>query len=101
MDLTRFELLETCITRLLHDVGCVRVENTQLRQHVQELQTTLTDQQQTLARLQREREEWLPMRTTLQALQQEREMIQQKLQQMLATIEWLEEHIRVEKDAKA
>jgi predicted RNase H-like nuclease (RuvC/YqgF family) len=100
MDLTRFELLETCITHLLHDVDRVRAENTQLRQHVHDLQKQLSDQQKTLVQLQREREEWLPMRTTLQAMQQERELIQQKLQHMLATIEWLEAHIGAENDTK-
>lgn len=100
MDLTRFELLETCITRLLHDVDRVRAENTQLRQHVHDLQTQLAGQQKALAQLQREREEWLPMRSTLQAMQQERALIQQKLQHMLATIEWLEKHVGAENNAK-
>jgi len=98
MDLTRFELLETRITHLLHDVDRVRAENIQLRQHVDDLQKQLSGQQKTLAQLHREREEWLPMRTTLQVMQQERELIQQKLLHMLATIEWLEEHIGAEND---
>jgi predicted RNase H-like nuclease (RuvC/YqgF family) len=101
MDLTRFELLETCITHLVHDVEWVRAENTQLRQLVHDLQTKLSGQQTTLDQLQREREEWLPMRSTLQALQQERGLIQQKLQHMLATIEWLEGHIGAENNSRA
>lgn len=99
MDLTQLELLETHITHLLQDVARVRTENTQLRQHIHDLQTTLSGQQQTLAYLQQEREELLPLRTRLQALQQEREVIQQKLQQMLATIEWLEAHTHIERNA--
>lgn len=100
MDLTRFELLETCMIHLLRDVEQVRTENIELHQRVYDLQTELSGQQSTLERLQREREAWLPMRSTLQAMQQERELIQQKLQHMLATIEWLEGHIGAENNAK-
>jgi cell division septum initiation protein DivIVA len=101
MDLSRFELLETCIDHLVRDVDRARTENTQLRQHLNDLQTQLAGQQTTLTQLQRERQEWLPMRSMLQALQKERELIQQKLQHMLATIEWLEEHIGAENETQA
>ena len=101
MDLSRFEFLETCITQLLREVEQVRVENIQFRQRVHDLQTKLSEQELTLGNLQREREAWLPMRSTLQAMQQERELIQQKLQHMLATIEWLEGHIGAENNTGA
>jgi hypothetical protein len=42
----------------------------------------------------------LPLRAKMNVLQQERGIIQQKLQQMLSTIEWLEERTRIEGDAK-
>ncbi len=100
MDVTRFELLEKHVTALLQ--ACLRVqdENTRLSQEVRGLQDTLAAQQQEVERLQNEREELLRLRTTMQVLQQERGIIQQKLQQMLTTIEWLEERTRTEGDAQ-
>jgi hypothetical protein len=54
-----------------------------------------------LEQLRSEREELLQLRTKMQALEQERNIIQQKLQQMLSTIEWLEERTRLDGDRQA
>jgi predicted RNase H-like nuclease (RuvC/YqgF family) len=100
MDLAQYELLETHITRLIQAYERVKIENNRLGQQVHHLQHTVSSQQQELERLQREHEELLPLRAKMNALQQERGIIQQKLQQMLSTIEWLEERTRIEGDTK-
>ena len=96
MDVARFELLETGVTNLLQAFQRVQAENAQLGQQVQHLEQTVSEQQQKLDHLQRERDDLLQLHTKLQVLQQEREIIQQKLQQMLATIEWIEERTRID-----
>jgi predicted RNase H-like nuclease (RuvC/YqgF family) len=96
MDLTRFEVLEAHVTALV--AACVRLqeENKQLGQSVHQLQQELSMYHKELERLQSEREELLQLRTKMQVLGQERTMIQQKLQHMLSTIEWLEERTRMD-----
>lgn len=79
----------------------VKEENEQLRQNVKRLQDALDAQQQELARLRPEQEEFVHLRTVMQTLQEERDVIRQKLEQMLVTIEWLEERSRVESETKA
>jgi predicted RNase H-like nuclease (RuvC/YqgF family) len=100
MDLAQYELLETHIIRLIQAYERVKTENNRLGQQVHHLQHTVSSQQQELERLQREHDELLPLRAKMNVLQQEREIIQQKLQQMLSTIEWLEERTRIEGDAQ-
>lgn len=92
MDLARFEVLEMRIKALAEAFDHTQAENRQLRQQVDGLQQTVAIQQQTLDQVQRERDDLTPLRDTFHALRQEREVIQQKLRQMLATIEWLEAH---------
>ena len=70
-----------------------QAENRQLRQQVDRLQQTVAAQQQTLEQVQRERDDLIQVREALDVLQHEREVIQQKLRHMLATIEWLEKHM--------
>lgn len=100
MDLTRYELLETYIIRLVQAYERVKTENNRLGQQVHHLQHTVSSKQQELERLQREHDDMLPLRAKMNVLQQEREIIKQKLQQMLSTIEWLEEQTRIEGDAQ-
>ena len=96
MDVARFELLETGVTNLIHAFQRVQAENVQLGQQVRHLERTVSEQQQKLDQLQRERDDLLQLHTKMQVLQQEREIIQQKLQQMLSTIEWIEERTRID-----
>jgi predicted RNase H-like nuclease (RuvC/YqgF family) len=100
MHLAQYELLETHIIRLIQAYERVKTENHRLGQQVHHLQHTVSAQQQELERLQREHDELRPLRAKMKALQQERGIIQQKLQQMLSTIEWLEERMRIEGDAQ-
>jgi len=100
MDLAQYELLETHIIRLIQAYERVKTENNRLRQQVHHLQHTVASQQQELERLQREYDALLPLRAKMNVLQQERGIIQQKLQQMLSAIEWLEERTHIEDDAK-
>lgn len=99
MDLARYELLETHVIHLLQAFERVKTENHRLTQQVHHLQHTVSSQQQELERVQREREDLLQLRARMNVLQEERGIIQQKLQQMLSTIEWLEERTRIEGDA--
>lgn len=101
MDLARFEVLETHVTRLVRTFERIKTEHAELGQQVAHLQQTLSIQEQELERLRREREDLLPLRSKMTALQQEREVIKQKLQQMLSTIEWLEERMRVDGNSPA
>lgn len=99
MDLARFEVLEQRVKALAELFDRAQAENRQLRQHVDRLQQTVTAQQQTLDRVQRERDDLAQTRDALQRLQQEREVIQQKLRHMLATIEWLEQHTAMSQES--
>ena len=98
MDVARFEVLETGVTNLIHAFERVKTENAQLGQQVQHLERTVSDQQQKLEHLQRERDDLFQLHTKMLVLQQEREIIQQKLQQMLSTIEWIEQRTRIDSD---
>ncbi len=107
MDLARFEVLETRIKSLAESFEQAQVENRQLRQQIGHLQQTIATQQQTLAtqqqtleQVQRERDDLSQLGETLNILRQEREVIQQKLRQMLATIEWIEEHTTLSGEAR-
>jgi predicted RNase H-like nuclease (RuvC/YqgF family) len=92
MDLARFEVLERRITSLAASFNRTRAENRRLRQQVDRLQQTVAAQQKTLERVQRERDDLGQASKALSGLGQEREVIQEKLRHMLATIEWLEKH---------
>jgi predicted RNase H-like nuclease (RuvC/YqgF family) len=92
MDLARFEVLEKRIKALVESVDHTQAENRELRQQVDRLHQTVTAQQQTLEQVQRERDDLLQVSEAVHVLRQEREVIQQKLRHMLATIEWLETH---------
>lgn len=92
MDLARFEVLERRIKALVASFDHAQAENRQLRQQVNRLQQSMAAQQQRLEQVQRERDDLLQVCEVIKVLRQEREVIQQKLQYLLETIEWLEKH---------
>jgi Tfp pilus assembly protein PilN len=100
MDLARFEVLETYVTTLVRTCARLREENQGLDRSVRQLQQVLSVRQREVEQLRSEREELLQLRTKMQRLEQERDIIQQKLQQMLATIEWLEGRTRLDGDGQ-
>jgi predicted RNase H-like nuclease (RuvC/YqgF family) len=92
MDLARFEVLEKRIKALVESLDHTQAENRQLRHQVDRLQQTVTAQQQSLEQVQRERDGLIQASEVIDVMRQEREVIQEKLRHMLATIEWLEKH---------
>jgi predicted RNase H-like nuclease (RuvC/YqgF family) len=92
MDLARFEVLEKRIKALVESLDHTQAENRQLRHQVDRLQQTVTAQQQSLEQVQRERDGLIQASEVVNVMRQEREVIQEKLRHMLATIEWLEKH---------
>jgi predicted RNase H-like nuclease (RuvC/YqgF family) len=92
MDFSRFEVLEKRIKALAVSLDRTQAENRQLRQQVKRLQQTVTVQQQSLEQVQHERDGLIQASEAVNMLRQEREVIQDKLRHMLATIEWLEKH---------
>jgi uncharacterized protein (UPF0335 family) len=101
MDRERFENLEAHVVSLVEAFARVQEENKRLRQDVKQLQTTLQAQQKEVERFRPEQEELAHLRTVLQTFLKERGVIRQKLEQMLSTIEWLEEHSRMDSETKA
>jgi len=99
MDLARFEVLEQRIKALAESFERAQADNRRLRQQVDHLQHTVTAQQQTLDQVQRERDDLLQTRDALSRLRQEREIIQEKLRHMLATVAWLEQHTAMSDDS--
>ncbi|MDZ7379087.1 MAG: hypothetical protein ONB06_07025, partial [candidate division KSB1 bacterium] len=69
----------------------VKEENRHLAQRLAQLQQTVYEQQRDLERWQSAQEELLWLRTAVQALQREREVIRARLAAMLVTIERLEQ----------
>jgi predicted nuclease with TOPRIM domain len=101
MDLACFEVLERRIKALAKSFEQTQAENQQLRQQVHRLQQSVTAQQQALEQVQCERDDLLQVNAALNALRQEREVIQQKLRYMLETIEWLEKHTAISGESHA
>jgi predicted nucleic acid-binding Zn-ribbon protein len=90
MDIARLEALEKQITDLIQAFIRIKEENTHLTQRLAQLQQMLHDQQHSLERWQSEQEELASLRTATQTLQQERELIRNKLEELLVIIERLE-----------
>ena len=90
MDIAKLEALEKQITHLLQAFLRVKEENTHLTQRFAQLQQMLHDQQHSLERWQSEQEELASLRTVTQTLQQERELIRNKLEELLVIVERLE-----------
>jgi len=101
MDRARLEALEAHIVSLVEAFARVKAENKQLSQNVKQLQEALRTHQREVERLQPDREELIQLRTVMQTFQKERDLIRQKLEQMLSTIEWLEGRTHAEGGTKA
>ena len=100
MDIAQFEALEAHIVSLVESYVRIKEENQKLCQNVKELQGAVQAQEQELARLRPEQEELATLRNVMQTLQRERNAIRQKLEQMLVTIEWIEDRARGDRGAK-
>lgn len=90
MDTARLEALERHITQLLQAFTRVKQENQCLTQNLVQFQQTLDEQQRTLEQWQSAQEELTCLRTVIQVLQRERELIREKLEEMLVALERLE-----------
>lgn len=90
MDIARLEALERQITHLLQAFVRIKEENTHLTQRLAQLQQILHDQQHSLERWQSDQKELASLRTVIQTLQQERELIRNKLEELLIVVERLE-----------
>jgi predicted nucleic acid-binding Zn-ribbon protein len=90
MDIARLEALERQITQLIQALIRIKEENTHLTQRLAQLQQMFHDQQHSLERWQTDQEELAVLRTVTQTLQQERELIRTRLEEMLVIIERLE-----------
>jgi predicted RNase H-like nuclease (RuvC/YqgF family) len=100
MDTAKLEALEIQIAQLLQAFIRSKEENTQLRQRLAQLQQMLHDQQHSLERWQADQEELASLRTLLQALQRERELIRSRLEELLVVIERLEGFSHVPSDSQ-
>jgi predicted nuclease with TOPRIM domain len=90
MDIARLEALERQIAQLIQAFIRIKEENTHLTQRLAQLQQMLHDQQHSLERWQSNQAELASWRTITQTLQQERELIRNKLQELLVIVERLE-----------
>ena len=90
MDIVRLEALEKQITHLIQVFIRVKEENAHLTQRLAQLQQMLHDQQHSLERWQSDQEELASLRIVTQTLQQERELIRNKLEELLVIVERLE-----------
>ena len=100
MDTERLEALERHIAQLVQAFTRVKEENTCLTQSLVQLQQTLDGQQCTLEQWQSAQEELTRLRTVTQVLRRERELIREKLEEMLVAIERLEGISSVPSDSK-
>lgn len=99
MTTARLEALESHIAQLIQAFIQGKEENTRLAQHLVQLQQTVDEQQHTLAHWQAAQAELTELRTLTQALQQERQLIRDKLAEMLVAIEHLERLAHVPPDS--
>ena len=100
MDIARLEALEKQITDLIQAFIRIKEENTHLTQRLAQLQQMLHDQQQSLERWQSDQAELASLRTITQTLQQERELIRTKLQELLVIVERLETFSHTPSDSR-
>jgi len=100
MDIARLEALEKQITHLIQAFIRIRKENTHLTQRLAQLQQMLHDQQYSLERWQSDQEELASLRTITQTLQQERELIRNKLEELLVIVERLEKFSHTPSDSR-
>jgi predicted nucleic acid-binding Zn-ribbon protein len=101
MDTARLEALERQITQLIQAFIRIKEDNTHLTQRLAQLQQMLHDQQHSLERWQSDQEELASLRTRTQTLQRERELIRNRLEELLVIIEHLEGFAHVPSDSRA
>ena len=90
MDTARLEALEEHIAQLVQAFTRVKEENQSLTQNLVQLQRTLDEQQRTLEQWHAVQGELTRLRTVTQVLRRERELIREKLEEMLVALEHLE-----------
>jgi len=100
MDTERLAALEEHIALLLQAFTRVKQENKCLTQHLVQLQESLDEQQRTLEQWQSAQEELARLRTVIQVLRKERELIREKLEEMLGSLARLEGIASVPRDAQ-
>jgi hypothetical protein len=99
MDTQRLEALESRIIRLIQAFTQVKEENARLMQSFLQCQQTLHEQHHNLEHWQSAQEELISLRRVTQTLQQERQLIRDRLEEMLAAIERLEAFSQVSRDS--
>ena|ERR1051326_260717 len=90
MNIARLEALEKQLMQLIQAFVQIKEENTHLTQRLAQLQQMLHEQQQSLERWQSDQEELASLRAVTQTFQQERELIRNKLEELLVVVERLE-----------
>lgn len=100
MDIARLEALERQITHLIQAFIRIKEENAHLTQRLSQLQQMLHDQQQSLERWQSDQADLASLRTITQTLQQERELVRNKLQELLGIAERLETFSHTPRDTR-
>jgi predicted nucleic acid-binding Zn-ribbon protein len=90
MDMARLEALERQIAQLIQAFIRIKEANIHLTQRLTQLQQMLHDQQHSLERWRSDQEELASLRTVTQTLQQERELIRTRLEELLVIVERLE-----------
>src|SRR2546421_12479910 len=100
MDIAKLEALEKKNTHLIQAFIPNKEENTHLMQRLGQLQQMLNDQQPSLERWQSDQEELASLRTVTQTLQQERELIRNKLEELLVIVERLEKFSHTPSDSR-
>ena len=100
MDIARLEALERQIAQLIQAFIRIKEENTHLMQRLAQLQQMVHDQQHNLERRQFDQEELTSLRTVTQTLQQERELIRTRLEELLVIVERLERFSHTSSDSR-
>ena len=100
MDIARLEALERQIAQLIQTFIRIKEENTHLMQRLAQLQQMVHDQQHDLERWQSDQEELASLRTVTQTLQQERELIRTRLEELLVIVERLERFSHTSSDSR-
>ena len=100
MDTEKLEALERHIAQLIQAFTRVKEDNARLAQHLVQFQQTVDEPQHILEHWQSAQAELTRLRTVTQALQRERELIREKLEEMLVAIERLEGLSHAPSDSK-
>jgi len=100
MDIARLEALERQIAQLIQAFIRIKEENTHLTQRLAQFQQMLHDQQYSLERWQSDQAELASLRTVTQTLQQERELIRTRLEELLVIVKRLERFSHTPSDSR-